>query len=351
MLSVMFFIGTINVRVFALGYITASFIFFWQGTDFYSKPPEIIKKWWNVLLIYNICVMLTRYGVKIFGCLLKDDISANACYILRMLDFPCFSIDNVESFCENIINQTVYISDATLFFLIILQRRIFSSLYFLDTVYDTYITNLLAARGAQIMEEIRIREITTAVEEENKTLEVIKKKMEIITQLATEKNIRDGNITSHDVAIRNGDYYMFEEDFLEEVEITNIDLPQNSLILHFENDEKLKKVSIETESTDEKSKEIVENLLDKSKHLTSKLSKYVLRITFKLHKLSRKHTLIIKALEEERKFLKETLASNSSHDMIYNTLCNTAERSKHTHVLKKIDEKLYAYINELLKLL
>lgn len=340
MLSVMFFIGTINVRVFALGYITASFIFFWQGADFYSKPLKIIKKWWNILLIYNMCVMLTRYGVKVFGCLLRDEISSNVCWILKMVDFPCFTTDNGASFCDNMLNQTVFISDVILFFLIIFQKRIFSSVYFLDTVYDTYITNLLAARGAQIMEEIRIREITTAVEEENKTLEVIKKKMEIITQLATERNIRDGNITSHDVAIRNGDYYMFEEDFLDDVEITEKESPKKSLVLFFENGENSKKVSIEAESTSGKPMEIVENLLDKSRNLTSKLSKYVLKITYKLHKLSRKHTLIIKALEEERKFLKNTMALNSSHEMIYNTLSNTAERSRHTYVLKKIDEKL-----------
>jgi hypothetical protein len=164
------------------------------------------------------------------------------------------------------------------------------------------------------MEEIRIREITSAIVEENKNLDVIKKKMEIITQLATEKNIRDGNIKSHDIAVRNGDYYMFEEDFLEEVEIVDKEEPKKSLILYFENGEKSKKVSIETESSTGKSKEVVENLLNKSRNLTSKLSKYVLSISYKLHKLSRKHTLIIKALEEERKFLKETLAMNSSDD-------------------------------------
>ncbi|XP_070509149.1 piezo-type mechanosensitive ion channel component-like [Chironomus tepperi] len=224
-------------------------------------------------------------------------------------------------------------------------KDLLKNVYFYDTVYDTYITNLLAARGAQIMEEIRIQEITTAIEEENKTLEVIKKKMEVITQLATEKNIRDGNIKRHDIAVRNGDYYMFEEDFLEEVEFMDRKLPQKSLVLYFENEENSKKVSIETENTTEKPKEVVENLLNKSRNLTSKLSKYVLSITYKLHKLSRKHTLIVKALEEERKFLKETLARNSSRDMIYNTLSNTAERSRHTYVLKKIDEKFWKNSN------
>jgi len=316
-LTLMFFIGTVYTRIFSLGYITASFIFFWQGTDFYSKPLKTIKKWWNIILVYNVFVILIRYGVKVFGCLFKDEIAINICWILNFIDFPCNMTDDGETFCENISNQTIYISDTALFFLIIFQKRIFSSLYFYNAVYDTYITNLLAARGAQIMEEIRIREITSAIEEENKTLDVIKKKMEIITQLATEKNIRDGNIKSHDIAVRNGDYYMFEEDFLEEVEFVDKDLPKKSLILYFENGENSKKVSIETESNKGKSKEVVENLLDKSRNLTSKLSKYVLSITYKLHKLSRKHTLVIKALEEERKFLKETLALNSSNEMMF----------------------------------
>ncbi|KAL7042426.1 hypothetical protein ACKWTF_001133 [Chironomus riparius] len=345
MLTLMFFIGTIHARVFALGYITASFIFFWQGADFYSKPLKTIKKWWNILLIYNVCVMLIRYSIKVFGCLFRNEIPINVCWILKLLDFPCFMTGDGESFCGDIFNQTFYITDVALFFLIIFQKRIFLSSYFFDTVYDTYITNLLAARGAQIMEEIRIQEITTAIDEENKNLDIIKKKMEKITQLATEKNIRDGNIKSHDIAVRNGDYYMFEEDFLEEIEFTDREIPQKSLMLYFENGENSKKVSIETESTTEKSKEVVENFLNKSKNLTSKLTKYVLSISYKLHKLSRKHTLIIKALDEERKFLKETLASKSAHDMIYTHLSNAAERSRHTYVLKKIDEKFWKNSN------
>ncbi|KOB65642.1 Protein PIEZO2, partial [Operophtera brumata] len=44
-LAIMFMTGTNRVNLFSMGYLIGSFIFLWQGTDFYLRPKHVILQW------------------------------------------------------------------------------------------------------------------------------------------------------------------------------------------------------------------------------------------------------------------------------------------------------------------
>lgn len=50
-LAIVFLAGTNRVNLFSLGYLIGSFIFLWQGNDYYLRPVNVILKWY--LYEYN----------------------------------------------------------------------------------------------------------------------------------------------------------------------------------------------------------------------------------------------------------------------------------------------------------
>lgn len=50
-LAIVFLAGTNRVNLFSLGYLIGSFIFLWQGNDYYLRPVNVILKWY---CIYNV---------------------------------------------------------------------------------------------------------------------------------------------------------------------------------------------------------------------------------------------------------------------------------------------------------
>jgi len=47
-LAIVFLAGTNRVNLFSLGYLIGSFIFLWQGNDYYLRPVNVILKWYRV---------------------------------------------------------------------------------------------------------------------------------------------------------------------------------------------------------------------------------------------------------------------------------------------------------------
>lgn len=59
-LSVVLLTGTNNVSAFSLGYLISSFLFCYIGTNFYMKSITTILRWWNILVAYNIFVIIAK---------------------------------------------------------------------------------------------------------------------------------------------------------------------------------------------------------------------------------------------------------------------------------------------------
>lgn len=51
-LAIVFLAGTNRVNLFSLGYLIGSFIFLWQGNDYYLRPVNVILNWYSIMSYY-----------------------------------------------------------------------------------------------------------------------------------------------------------------------------------------------------------------------------------------------------------------------------------------------------------
>lgn len=59
-LSIVLLTGTMNVSAFSLGYLMSSFLLCYIGTNFYKKPIHSILRWWNLLIAFNVFVIIIK---------------------------------------------------------------------------------------------------------------------------------------------------------------------------------------------------------------------------------------------------------------------------------------------------
>ncbi|XP_030079259.1 piezo-type mechanosensitive ion channel component isoform X1 [Drosophila hydei] len=273
-LAVVFLAGTNIADLLALGYLIGAFIFLWQGSDFYLRPINTIISRWKWLLAFNVTNIVIKTSIQMAGCLFMTPLTTNCCWLVHMLGITCTSnvINDQELMpgedadlsigpneCPKITHQVVLLWDAICFAFIIFQLRIFKSHYFCHIITDTKANNILASRGADIIERLRQKQIAHRHDHEKQVLHKIKRKMERIR--ATQQKMlrpldkqthfddhgyplpaptvrRRKEIKLHPHATRAGDYYMFEEmddkfeldlihdeiDFLEEENITESEM-------------------------------------------------------------------------------------------------------------------------------
>ncbi|XP_017132296.1 piezo-type mechanosensitive ion channel component isoform X2 [Drosophila elegans] len=272
-LAVVFLAGTNIADLLALGYLIGAFIFLWQGSDFYLRPIHTIICRWKWLLAFNVTNILIKTTFQMAGCLFMTQLTTDCCWLVHMLGITCTSNAPKEQVmlpedtvlvvlpgeCPKITHQVVLLWDTICFAFIIFQLRIFKSHYFCHIITDTKANNILASRGADIIESLRHKQIAHRHDHEKQVLHKIKRKMERIR--ATQQKMlrpldkqthfdehgyplpaptvrRRKEIKLHPHATRAGDYYMFEEmddkfeldlihdeiDFLEEENITESEM-------------------------------------------------------------------------------------------------------------------------------
>ncbi|RVE48798.1 hypothetical protein evm_006572 [Chilo suppressalis] len=240
-LAIMFMTGTNRVNLFSMGYLIGSFIFLWQGTDFYLRPKEAILQWWTWLVRYNVSVVVVKALLQIPGCMFSSLMQEHACWIVQLLGIGCvdkFAGGNIARFIRmqyvkeaacSVPQEDIGLAwDGVCFAFLILQRRLFYSYYFYRVIDESKATTVLASRGAELIEELRLKQMQIQEEQEIKILEKIKVKMERIK--ANQKKIQGAMVkphhhdtardrpyvpykqpSSHQKAVRSGDYYMFDE--------------------------------------------------------------------------------------------------------------------------------------------
>ncbi|XP_044316386.1 piezo-type mechanosensitive ion channel component isoform X11 [Drosophila rhopaloa] len=272
-LAVVFLAGTNIADLLALGYLIGAFIFLWQGSDFYLRPIHTIIYRWKWLLAFNVTNILIKTTFQMAGCLFMTQLTTDCCWLVHMLGITCTSSVPQEltpmpedtvlvlapGECPKITHQVVLLWDTICFAFIIFQLRIFKSHYFCHIITDTKANNILASRGADIIESLRHKQIAHRHDHEKQVLHKIKRKMERIR--ATQQKMlrpldkqthfdehgyplpaptvrRRKEIKLHPHATRAGDYYMFEEmddkfeldlihdeiDYLEEENITESEM-------------------------------------------------------------------------------------------------------------------------------
>lgn len=213
-LAIVFLAGTNRVNFFSLGYLVGSFIFLWQGSDLYLRPiPKILKAYvyhisihplqfnlficrWNWLLGYNVAVIMVKTILQIWGCIFFDDV--NACWLMKLLGIGCIQKFGLSPLlpgsakstqCPAVPREDIGLAwDGLCFGFLIMQRRIFNSFNFFHIIDETKATTILASRGAELMEELREKQMSQQGEQERKILEKIKHKMDRIK--ATQQKIQ-----------------------------------------------------------------------------------------------------------------------------------------------------------------
>lgn len=321
-LSIIFLAGTQQVNLSTFGYIAASFIFFWQGSDFYLKPLKIIVRWWNILLFYNIFIIFGKVVINVIGCNFNQVLSNHYCWVAEWFNVSCAE----ESTCFSLSRDNSYFWDTIAFAVLILQRRIFMSFYFCNVKNETFITTILASRGAELIEELRMNEMNREIAEEAETLSNLKLKMEKIKSFELAHKSDSNDPLSHIDAIHDGGYYMFDYD---EPNAEEVELEQ-------EQEQQLKP----TQTVDkivrffstyiDKAKAPKSNQLEETSNTSvhSKLwstikiifSTWLLNVVQRMHCVGRRHYgFIIKMLAQEKKTLKNRMTpgmNNNKFDIL-----------------------------------
>ncbi|XP_065092019.1 piezo-type mechanosensitive ion channel component isoform X12 [Ochlerotatus camptorhynchus] len=241
-LAIVFLTGTSRVTLFSIGYLIGSFTFLWQGTDFYLRPIKAIIKTWNMLIGYNVFVITTKTLLQMLGCLYLSQLTTYNCWLVQLLGISCLSsqedrtppdpIDPDASLatCNVPYDDSGLFWDGVCFAFLLLQRRIFSSHYFCHIINETKASTILASRGAELIEDLRRKDVTMEAERESQILLKIKMKMDRIkaTQQKILEPVHEPMTHAKDTcrrpsslwrkisenraaAIRSGDYYMFED--------------------------------------------------------------------------------------------------------------------------------------------
>ncbi|XP_034101596.1 piezo-type mechanosensitive ion channel component isoform X11 [Drosophila albomicans] len=193
-LAVVFLAGTNIADLLALGYLIGAFVFLWQGSDFYLRPIATIISRWKWLLAFNVANILIKTSFQMAGCLFMTPLTTHCCWLVHMLGITCTSnvikeqlhvADEAEVLtdstgCPKMTHQVVLLWDAICFAFIIFQLRIFQSHYFCHIITDTKANNILASRGADIIESLRQKQIAHRHDHEKQVLHKIKRKMERI---------------------------------------------------------------------------------------------------------------------------------------------------------------------------
>ncbi|XP_077295229.1 piezo type mechanosensitive ion channel component [Arctopsyche grandis] len=247
-LAIMFLTGTNRVNLFSMGYLIGSFIFLWQGTDLYLRPIKDTLRWWNWLLGYNVSVIVIKACLQLVGCIFIRYMQTNACWLVQLLGIGCidkFSGGSLKTFLKMqktmvddhdcaVPREDIGLAwDGVCFGFLLMQRRLFHSYYFLRIVEESKAITILQSRGAELIEELRQKQMRLQEEQEKKILSKIKVKMDrikanqqkmqgpafkeptnhFVDKLYTSgrPNHQKSTPSSYKNAIRSGDYYMFDE--------------------------------------------------------------------------------------------------------------------------------------------
>ncbi|ODM97774.1 Piezo-type mechanosensitive ion channel component 2 [Orchesella cincta] len=185
-LAIIFLSGTNRVNLFALGYLVGSFIFLWEGNEFYLRTKKSIIKRWNYLLAYNVFVIFSKSVLQLIGCIFLNTLQFQFCWLVQLFGIACLNKFHGSSegsgitHCEVPHDEAGLVWDGITFAFLLFQRRIFNSYYFFHIRGETEVQALLASRGAELIEELMQKQIRQQEEEEKDVLEKIKMKMERI---------------------------------------------------------------------------------------------------------------------------------------------------------------------------
>ncbi|XP_076837893.1 piezo-type mechanosensitive ion channel component 2 isoform X4 [Brachyhypopomus gauderio] len=188
-LTIIFITGTTRISIFCMGYLVACFYFLLFGGELLLKPIKKILHYWDFLIAYNVFVITMKNVLSILACGYIKQLQPNHCWLIQLLSLSCTikgyeipqdSKDTTEQDCQLPQDEAGIIWDSICFSFLLLQRRVFMSYYFLHVVADIRAGQILASRGAELFQASIVKAVRARIEEENKSMEQLKRQMESI---------------------------------------------------------------------------------------------------------------------------------------------------------------------------
>nr|XP_060627625.1 piezo-type mechanosensitive ion channel component 2-like [Anolis sagrei ordinatus] len=256
-LCLIFMTGTTRINIFCVGYLAACFYFMLFGGSLQLRPVKDILKLWDYLIAYTALVITVKNLLAIGACAYLNKLQRNHCWLIHTFGMFCtisgYNVDPPDDEICELPEKDAGISwDAICFMFLLIQRRIFTSYYYLYIVADLKAAKILASRGAHLFEVKLKKTVDLRIEEERKSMETMKRQMDLmkpkqkkvngLEKRATEtetmreferekdseddgsKKENEGKKTwwqpwvTHTTMIRGGNYCLFETDSEEEEE-------------------------------------------------------------------------------------------------------------------------------------
>ncbi|XP_035513016.1 piezo-type mechanosensitive ion channel component 2 [Morone saxatilis] len=183
-LCLIFITGTTRINIFCLGYLVACFYFMLFGGSVLMQPVKYILRLWDWLIGYTCFVIAMKNLLSLGSCAYLDSLLKNSCWLIQAFSMFCtikgYDVPDSDDECELPEGEAGIVWDAICFTVLLAQRRVFLSYYFLYVVSDLRSSKILASRGAELFEAKVKKLIAARLEMEKKSVETLKKQMEKI---------------------------------------------------------------------------------------------------------------------------------------------------------------------------
>ncbi|XP_040908244.1 piezo-type mechanosensitive ion channel component 2 [Toxotes jaculatrix] len=183
-LCLIFITGTTRINIFCLGYLVACFYFMLFGGSVLMQPVRYILRLWDWLIGYTCFVIAMKNLLSLGSCAYLDSLLKNGCWLIQAFSMFCtikgYNVPEPDDECELPEGEAGIVWDAICFTVLLAQRRVFLSYYFLYVVSDLKSSKILASRGAELFEAKVKKQVAARLEMEKKSVETLKKQMEKI---------------------------------------------------------------------------------------------------------------------------------------------------------------------------
>lgn len=183
-LAVLFLAGTTRINLFGLGYVLGSFIFLWNGNEFFLKPVRSIFKSWTLIILYTCIVMFLKSLIQVFVVTLLRN---HLCWLVQLLGITYHQNESIDSRTKELLDvcpttEAGLLWDGICLTFLLIQKRIFCSHYFKYLIREIKAQQFLASRGAELIHEIQAQEVSEQEIAEREVMEKIKQKMDRIKE-------------------------------------------------------------------------------------------------------------------------------------------------------------------------
>ncbi|XP_028308279.1 LOW QUALITY PROTEIN: piezo-type mechanosensitive ion channel component 2 [Gouania willdenowi] len=183
-LCLIFITGTTRINIFHLGYLVACFYFMLFGGSVLIQPVRYILRLWDWLIGYTCFVIAMKNLLSLGSCGYLESLLKNGCWLIQAFSMFCtikgYDVPEPDNDCELPAGEAGIVWDAICFTVLLAQRRVFLSYYFLYVVSDLKSSKVLASRGAELFEAKVKKQVAARLEMEKKSVETLKKQMEKI---------------------------------------------------------------------------------------------------------------------------------------------------------------------------